>query len=370
VGSLARAGFAAWAVDLFADRDLKRIAPVVRCPSDRYPHALPELCDAFPPGPVLYTGGLENHPRVVAELAARRPLWGNPPDVLERVRDPFQLHDVLTAVGLPVPRLVPPGEPAPESGSWLCKPLRGAGGHGIRYATPGDAPPPTRYLQEFINGPPMSALFVTKLERVVLIGVTEQLVGEPWLHAAPFQYAGNVGPVLTPQLHVALERMADVLAAAAGLRGIWGIDFILQNDTPYPVELNPRYTAGVEALEHGTGVNCLLVHANCFPTPDPDRMKTWQHFRAIVGKAIYFAPHRLTFPTSGPWDADLTGEFDPWRVPGFADIPEPGEVIEPGWPVLTFFATGSTPDEVRGRLQSRAAELDTLFSRDAERRNP
>jgi len=35
--------------------------------------------------------------------------------------------------------------------------------------------------------------------------------------------------------------------------------------------------------------------------------------------------------------------------------------------VLTFFASGSTPDECRGRLQSRAAELDKLFRGDAER---
>ena len=67
---------------------------------------------------------------------------------------------------------------------------------------------------------------------------------------------------------------------------------------------------------------------------------------------------------SGKSVSDLAAPFDPWLVPDFADIPEPGEVIEPGWPVLTFFATGSTPDEVRGKLQSTAAELDTLFSRD------
>jgi predicted ATP-grasp superfamily ATP-dependent carboligase len=95
-------------------------------------------------------------------------------------------------------------------------------------------------------------------------------------------------------------------------------------------------------------------------------MKTWRIFRSIVGKAIYFAPHHITFPPSGPWDADLAGKFVPWRVPGFADIPEPGEVIEPGWPVLTFFATGSTPEEVRGRLQSRAAELDHLLASDSQ----
>jgi predicted ATP-grasp superfamily ATP-dependent carboligase len=87
--------------------------------------------------------------------------------------------------------------------------------------------------------------------------------------------------------------------------------------------------------------------------------------RRCVGKAIYYAPHAIRFPQGGTWDADVAGEFDPWRLPGFADIPEPGSTIEPGSPVLTCFAAGSTPAEVRERLQSRAAELDTLF-RDAQ----
>ena len=79
-----------------------------------------------------------------------------------------------------------------------------------------------------------------------------------------------------------------------------------------------------------------------------------------VGKAIYYAPHAIRFPSCGPWDADLSGTFDPWRLPNFADIPEAGAAIEARHPVLTFFATGTTPTEVRQRLQSRAAELDQL----------
>src|SRR5262245_45510223 len=90
VHSLARAEIPAWACDLFTDRDLKLAANCARCPFDSYPDALATLAEQFPPGPILYTGGLENHPRVVAQLSAKRELWGNGPEVLNRVRDPFQ----------------------------------------------------------------------------------------------------------------------------------------------------------------------------------------------------------------------------------------------------------------------------------------
>ena len=192
VGSLLRAGFAAWAVDLFADRDLRRTTPCARCPADDYPDALPRLADAFPPGPVLYTGGLENRPDVVRELAARRPLWGNPPEVLEQVRDPFRLTAALSEAGFRAPRVLPSG-PAPP-GRWLRKPVHSAGGHGIRFAGPHDGPSAGHYLQEFVDGPAMSAVFASTGTKCVLLGVTEQLVGEPWLHAPPFRYTGSVGP--------------------------------------------------------------------------------------------------------------------------------------------------------------------------------
>jgi predicted ATP-grasp superfamily ATP-dependent carboligase len=369
VHSLARAGFSAWAVDQFADRDLTRVAPCALCPQGSYPDTIPELAEQFPPGPVLYTGGLENHPHIIAKLASQRELWGNPPEVLTRVRDPFTLFPALAEAGFATPRFVPPGDPCPSEGRWLRKPLRSAGGFGIRFAQPGETPSPHHYFQEFIAGTPMSAQFVSdpsatnNWESTALNGVTMQLIGEPWLHAAPFAYCGNIGPIELPhQVQANVWWSGLQFAKPAKTRGLWGLDFILSEEAVYPVEMNPRYTAAVEVLELAWRCSFLRTHAECFTGSCAlVKYKSWQRWDTPVGKAIYFAPHRITFPHAGPWDADLAGEFDPWRVPQFADIPEPGSVIELGWPVLTFFTTGSTPEECRERLQSRAAELDRLF---------
>jgi predicted ATP-grasp superfamily ATP-dependent carboligase len=363
--SLARAGVPAWAVDLFADRDLRRIAPCARCPFDRYPDALPELCAQFPPGPVLYTGGLENHPNVVRDLA-RRPLWGNAPEVLGRVRDPFRLSEVLVGPGItetPVTTRLDTAPPAPRA---VWKSPRSTGGLGVRFAKPNEPAPADAYLQEFIGGPSMSAQYLTTAGGTDLLGVTEQLVGESWLHARPFAYCGNIGPSqVSAELRETLHRIGVAVARWAHLRGVWGVDFILRDGLPYPVDVNPRYTAGLEVIEHGYRFAVLADPVGTFTTPRPPRPVP-RRVSATVGKAIYFAPHQIVFPTAGPWDADLSGAFDPWRLPGFADIPAPGDVIEPGWPVLTFFAPGSTTDECRAKLIEGAAELDDLFGRGAD----
>ncbi|HYH66352.1 MAG TPA: ATP-grasp domain-containing protein [Urbifossiella sp.] len=364
VHSLYRAGFPVWAVDLFTDRDL--FAPSARCPLGEYPRGLPALADQFFPGPVLYTGGLENHPTAVTELAARRPLWGNPPAVLERVRDPFFHGDVWQAGSgnrVRIPWALPAGED-PGPGRWLWKPRAGVGGYGIFFHTAVDLPtkPSAYYLQDFRDGSPMSAVFVAG-ETTHLLGVTEQLVGEPWLHAPRFGWCGNVGPVELPAETVdALARFGAALAWAGGLVGVFGVDFILDaDDVAWPVELNPRYTGSVEVIEHATGRAVMLDHAAAFGAA----RGVWAIRRnprcPVVAKAVYYAPRRFTFPAAGPWD-DWERPFDAWNLPAFADVPAAGSAIEPGWPVFTLFEGGSSPVAVRARLQSRAAGLDRLFA--------
>jgi predicted ATP-grasp superfamily ATP-dependent carboligase len=48
-------------------------------------------------------------------------------------------------------------------------------------------------------------------------------------------------------------------------------------------------------------------------------------------------------------------------MPAYADIPHAGSVIEKGWPVLTFFATGATVEDVCEKLKAIAAELNERF---------
>lgn len=348
VHSLARAGFSAWAVDLFADRDLARIAPCKVCPATSYPDALPELARDFPRSQILYTGGLENYPQVLAGLADDHELWGNPPSVTQLVRDPIRLATTLQAYGLQTPRLIPPGEPAPPGGHWLSKSLRSSGGQGVRQAKPGDPPNLQRYFQEFIPGKSYSAVFVDQL----LFGITRQLVGEQWVHSQKFTYSGSIGPItLSKPLIEKLVFLGAMFHREFKVRGIWNVDFIINSQQLYVIETNPRYSASVEVLEHALGRS--IFH--------PDEYRNTPHPNRHVGKAIYYASQRVRFPATGPWEADLTRGFDPWRMPTFADIPAPGTIIEHTQPVLSILQNGSSPAECHRKLQSHAVELDQLL---------
>src|SRR5947209_1481935 len=103
--SALRAGLRPWCLDLFGDADLRAMAPSYRCPAGEYPRGLLPIFREAPEAPWLYTGGLENHPNLVRELAALRPLWGNGPYELAAVRSPFRLARLLDEEGLPYPEV-------------------------------------------------------------------------------------------------------------------------------------------------------------------------------------------------------------------------------------------------------------------------
>jgi predicted ATP-grasp superfamily ATP-dependent carboligase len=318
----------------------------------------------------MYTGALENHRDLVRRLERLRPLWGNGAAVLAAVRSPRRVADILTAVDLPCPLVRLPPDLPPDRGRWLLKPQAGAAGVGIR-SWNGQALPESRrhkvYLQEFIEGENGSALFLATGQgnhgdqgETRLLGITRQLVGEVWLGAGPFRYCGSIGPLSgADTTRETLERLGTVLADATGLRGLFGVDFVLREGVPWPVEVNPRYTASVEVLEYGTGLRALAPHHRVFGSATTVSVEG-----EVVGKAILFARSPLRFPEDGPWMAALRSSASIEEMPAFADIPPAGQVIEAGRPVLTFFARAGGVTECLEALRRIAADLDArLFGR-------
>ena len=350
--SALRADFDPFVLDLFADADTGRLCPVLKLPMDDYPHGFVELAKRVPPMPWMYTGGLENYPDVVAAISESRELWGNGPEVLRKVRDPIALSNWMKQFWKDHPASVLTGREPSREGSWLRKPLRGSAGHGIRFSKTEDLTDstgrPDHYLQQFVDGPAMSAIFTNgRRGWPTFVGLTRQLMGTPWLHARPFAYAGNIianlrhGPDTRPT--------AGWLTFEFPLVGVWGFDFIFSNGRAAVVEVNPRYTASAEIIEHATGIPVLTQ-------TEPVVAKS------TVGKAIYYAPHRIAFPATGPWDDSLAHCTDVWRRPDFADIPHAGDTIEAGHPVLTLFAEAQDEEECEAKLKARASELDRLFA--------
>lgn len=356
--SAARAGLRPAGIDLFADLDLAAVAPWARRVDRRgFPDGLEALAAEAPPAPWIYTGALENHPDLVDRIARDRPLWGNPGPVLRAARDPVRLADALRRAGLPHPeaRLDPAG--LPRDGSWLVKPLASAGGRRIgplRADRPIVRGP--CYYQERIAGPSLAAIFVASASAagagagVELLGVSRQRIGGP---GGDFAYRGSVGPwPLTGPERAGVERLGRAIAAAFGLAGLFGVDLVLKDGLPWPVEVNPRYTASVEVLELALGRPFLVEHVRAFapdladglrPVPPPSSPP------GFVGKAYLFAPAPCKFPAASTIRIrPRTG----YELPPWADIPATGQDFAAGEPILTLLARSPRLDDCERRLQA------------------
>ncbi|MFT3880897.1 MAG: ATP-grasp domain-containing protein [Gemmatales bacterium] len=395
--SAKRAGYCPICVDLFGDTDLQNIAAVEVIPISDYPHGLVERLAKYPSDiPLLYTGGIENHPSVYLALQQQRPVWGylHPaPQSGNSLRNPLYFDIVADQSGLKRPRHA--WMELPQDGHWLRKPISSAGGRGIVRWKPDSDLPSEHFVEEFLDGPSLAAVYVRHDEKVHCLGVTEQLISVDFLHApSPFAYSGSISlplwqgsAVLRCPLHAdatltsnsrgqmstsdpchdqtltrnhlaELDRLGQQLIALdPALHGLFGVDMILHEGELYLLEVNPRYTASIEVLELTSGIPFIDQHAQAFG--QPSRMLSRAELGLIVGKAIYFAPHSIHFPAEGPWSTPKSNDL--WTVPEYADVPAPGTVIEKGQPVLTLFAEGVDQTEVIGKLQEKAQFVDRLF---------
>ena len=232
------------AFDLFGDLDLRAARVVKR----RSLTALVDAAVAEAPGAVVYGASFENHPRLVERLAARHRLLGNPAATLRAVRDPVRLGAALG--DLPYPHTT---VEAPSSGRWLRKPLRGGGGTRVREWRGGTLPAGT-FLQQRIDGVPCSAAAVGDGKDAVVLGLTEQLVGRREFGVRGHRWCGNLVPPRAPVSRDQAQAICSRLAAAFGLRGLFGVDFVWDGERAWTVEVNPRPTASLEAIEAAYGV--------------------------------------------------------------------------------------------------------------------
>ena len=96
------------------------------------------------------------------------------------------------------------------------------------------------------------------------------------------------------------ESLGDALASAFGLAGWFGVDYILRDEIPWPVEINPRYTASVEIHELATG-RSLLCRASgrlCGGTQRRDTAIRDPNsaIARVIAKWILYAPRAAGCP--------------------------------------------------------------------------
>jgi predicted ATP-grasp superfamily ATP-dependent carboligase len=385
--SAARAGFAVTSLDAYGDADAHPAVRALSAERDfgrRYSaRTAARLSRAMECDAVAYLSNFENDAGAIEALAAGRILLGNGPDVVRRARDPRLLAEAFRRAGLPVPlleidRAVPvwqtgstPVRGAWQTGStpvrgavwqtgsapvrgvrgWICKPIRSGGGQHVRRWN-GRRVPTGCFLQEQIDGTPGSVTFVAARGRATVLGISRQLVGDRAFGGSRYRYCGNIFTPVEARLGQRAEALAQCAAEAFGLAGLNGIDFVERDGVPYPIELNPRWSASMEVIERCSAASLFESHVEAcldgrLPAATPS-LAAGAH-----GKAVVFARETVIVHESRRWLDD----------PDVADVPHPGERVVAGAPVCTVFASAASGEACEAALREKAAAIYAELAR-------
>ncbi|MCI0399969.1 MAG: ATP-grasp domain-containing protein [Gammaproteobacteria bacterium] len=354
--SAQRAGLSAYVLDVFGDMDTRAaslaLEVVGSCrkgfDAERLIRAARRLC---PRGAdLVYGSGFEYSPDLLARLASCFRLVGNSPEVICLLKDPVEFFGLLKCLGIPHPQTTlmrPEG-----SSGWLIKRAGAAGGGHVRPVENADPAAKGWYFQRYLQGRTCSLVFLANSREAVMLGYNEQ-----W-HANGFPdkrflYGGAVSVTdIEPYITRAIEEAIVEIVRATGLRGLCGVDFILQGDKFWVLEVNPRPTATFELHERQRLGSLFDAHALACEGKLPltrDVLPRSGHAHGIL-----YAEAPLCIAVADPWPA--------WA----SDRPANGTHISTGEPICTVHARSTSPRQARQTVVNRLRLIRSRLTVHAE----
>jgi len=345
-----RAGLRVDAMDCFADTDTVAsthaswrlagdargfdLAALRRC--------LAAYARDFPERTLVIGSGFEHCPGFLTELLQGWRVLGNRDECVQALKDWRAFFALLERLAIPYP----PVTTGPAGPGWLRKAGPGAGGWQVRDAL--DAVhglAADEYFQRWQPGRVLSAVFLADGREARILGCSEQIQSR--VGACPCVYAGAVSLPAVAQVWIGtIADWAGRLTAATGLRGLCGLDFILDpQGQPWLLEVNPRPPATFE-LHDPPGRALFAAHLQAcrgsLPRLPPRTSPCHAH-------AVLYARQPVTIPADFHWPE--------WA----ADLPAPGTTIRQGQPVCSVQARGEEPGQTLGEAMRRRQRVETAL---------
>lgn len=337
------------ALDVFADTDTQRAADHVYkieyVNSGFDPKQFEAVLDQIDLAGVIgfaYGSGFEAQPDLLARIAQRTPLIGNLPDTVRRLKNAPEFFSVLDDLKIPHPEVC--FKPLANPVGWLCKEEGGSGGTHVLDAKLDEALPLGHYYQRVMDGIPISMLFAANGNDVKVVGFNQQWVAP--ITEKPYRYGGIVGNANCPSLlKQDLQKVAQQLTQAFGLRGLNSLDVIWQNEAFWVLEINPRLSSTLD-LYQSPQANLFELHVQAVAG---DLSQFPQIPSCAKARNVLYAAKDIVIPQQFIWPE--------WT----ADIPMPLTSIPKNQPICTVLAEANNATEAQDLVLSRVQTLSNLL---------
>lgn len=138
---------------------------------------------------------------------------------------------------------------------FLVKPRIGSGGIGVRFFDESlNLDDDEFLLQEYVSGDSISSSFLSYSDHsITMVASSHQIIGSPSLSYRNFMYCGNITPCINhPEK---LENISSKISRMCKLIGSGGVDFIIQDNKAYVIEVNGRIQGTFECIEQSYNMN-------------------------------------------------------------------------------------------------------------------
>ncbi len=203
---------------------------------------------------------------------------------------------------------------------FIIKPVRGTGGMGIKYYDEKLKIDGEFLLQEYIKGDSVSSSFLSyKNHDIDMVTTSEQIIGSNMLGAQEFLYCGNITPLINS--NPKLVNISTKISKMYKLLGSNGIDFVLQKNRVFVMEVNPRIQGTFECIESSFEMNLAKAHI------DSSRdIKV--EIPSLKNFTVKLVPYSLE-----------DSRYDVGENPYVRDISNKNELIKRGYPISTILVS-------------------------------
>ena len=214
---------------------------------------------------------------------------------------------------------------------FILKPLQGSGGYGVKLVDNEmslELNDEKFIMQEYVRGISLSSSILTSEREAKTIINSRLLTENDFEKNNSFIYVGNILPLTNESILSDVENIDEILSQMENtseklakkfkLLGSNGVDYILNENGLYVIEINPRLQGTFECVEKSLEINMLEAH-----------IKACQGEIITVGKPQYYSYKKIIY-------SPVKNKYENIALDNIYDLPHIGSITEKSEPLLTI----------------------------------
>ncbi|WP_296788892.1 ATP-grasp domain-containing protein [uncultured Methanobrevibacter sp.] len=242
-----------------------------------------------------------------------------------------------------------------KENQFILKPLKGSGGYDINLL---DSDARIQFndgefiLQEYVDGINLSSSILATNMNVKNIINTRLLTEHDFGAENSFIYIGNILPLTREsimsdvkdinEINETMKRTSENLGRKFNLLGSNGVDYILNDNGLYVIEVNPRLQGTFECVEMSLGINMLDAH-----------IRACQGELAEIPDVKYYSYKKIIYSPN-------RNKYQKIDLDNIYDLPHIGSITEKDEPLLTIIDKNKDFEKLYKKVELTSEKVNSM----------